>query len=602
VDAVSAGVDIVAEVGFSVAPGSALGIVGESGSGKTTLALGLLGYARPGTRLVSGSVRVGGVDLLALGEEELRAARGRLISFVPQNPSTALAPSMRVGRQVTEMLELHRPGADVTEPLRTAWEGAQLPVEEEFLRRYPHQLSGGQQQRVSIAMALACEPAVVVMDEPTTGLDVITQARLLEVIRALRSSRDAIIVYVSHDLGVVRNLVDRVAVMYGGRLVEEAAVDDLFRQPQHPYTRRLIEAVPRVGRTATRLRGIAGSAVEPWNRPAGCPFAPRCEYRSERCDAEMPPPEPVLGAQHVVRCWHVDEVRAPGLFGANGARRPAPTARDEPLLAVRDLHAGYRQRRAEGTRGHVWVDAVAGVSFDVQASTCLAVVGESGSGKTTLARCLAGLHPPSSGEMRFAGEPLAPLARKRDTALRRRVQIVFQNPDASLNPSTPVGAIVRRPLRQFFSLGRKQEQQRVAELLERVRLPAGIASRMPRELSGGQQQRVSIARALAAQPDLLICDEVTSALDVSVQANLLDLLDELRESLAMAMIFISHDLAVVRSISDDVIVMREGAVREAGARNDLFDEPRDGYTRELLTASPDLRDDDYPSAVSAVRP
>jgi peptide/nickel transport system ATP-binding protein len=604
VDAVAAGVDIVDEVGFSVAPGSALGIVGESGSGKTTVALALLGYARPGTRVVSGGVRVDGLDMLALDEERLRSARGRLISFVPQNPATALAPSMRVGRQVEEMLELHRPGSDATAMLKAAWEGAQLPHDEEFLRRYPHQLSGGQQQRVSIAMALACEPSVVVMDEPTTGLDVITQARLLDVIRDLRSSRDAIIVYVSHDLGVVRNLVDRVAVMYGGRLVEEAQVDDLFRRPQHPYTQRLLEAVPRVRRTTTRLRGIAGSAVEPWNRPAGCPFAPRCGYRVARCDSAMPAPEPVPGAAHVVRCWRTDDVRAATLRRSAGEPSPAialpgsaPPPSDGPLLEVRDLWATYKQRRGSG--GAVRVNAVAGVSFDVAAGACLAVVGESGSGKTTLARCLAGLHAPLSGAIRFAGQPLAPLARRRDLAVRRRLQIVFQNPEASLNPTMTVGAIVRRPLRQFFSLGRAEEQQRVADLLERVRLPAEIAARMPRELSGGQQQRVSIARALAAEPDLLICDEVTSALDVSVQANLLELLAGIRASLAMAMVFISHDLAVVRSISDDVVVMRAGEIREAGPRDDLFGRPGDGYTRQLLLASPDLRDEDYPAALDA---
>jgi peptide/nickel transport system ATP-binding protein len=594
VDAIGARVDIVSDVAFSVPPGMALGIVGESGSGKTTVAMALLGFTRPGTRLVSGAVRIGDVDLLALDDSELRARRGSLISFVPQNPSKALSPGMRVRRQLDEMQEVHRPDAVSTaELLGAAWAGAQLPAGEEFAHRYPHQLSGGQQQRLTIAMALLCEPSVIVMDEPTTGLDVITQARLLEVIRELRARRDAIIVYVSHDLGVIRNLVDRVAVMYGGRLVEEGPVDELFREPRHPYTRRLLEAIPRVHRRGAGLRGIPGSAVEPWRRPPGCPFAPRCEFRVERCDAEMPPVELAGDRRRLVRCWRWGElVAAPTAVPARRAVRSS--VGDSALLSVRELVAGYAARRRYRWQQRAWTPAVDGVSFDVPAGACVAVVGESGSGKTTLGRCLAGLHAPRSGEIRFDGHPLAALARKRDIANRRRIQIVFQDPDSSLNPSMTVGTIVRRPLRQFFELGPREARVRVGELLEQLHLPATMASRLPRELSGGEKQRVALARALAAKPDLLICDEVTSALDVAVQANIIELLAELRATTGMAMIFISHDLAVVRTISDEVIVMRDGGLREWAAREELFANPRDPYTRELLAAIPDLRDDDYP--------
>jgi peptide/nickel transport system ATP-binding protein len=599
VDATDSQVDIVADVSFEVSAGEAIGLVGESGSGKTTVAMALLGFSRRGTSVVQGSVFVDGMDLLSLDDSSLRAQRGKLISFVPQNPAKALSPAMRIGRQVAEMHEIHRTGSR-DDALAAAWGGAQLTYSPEYAARYPHELSGGQMQRVAIAMALVSEPSVIVMDEPTTGLDVNTQARLLDVIRALRSERQTTIVYVSHDLAVVRNLVDRVAVMYGGRVVEEAAVDDLFRAPAHPYTRRLLEAIPRIHHRTESLRGIPGTAVEPWNRPQGCPFAQRCEFRIDRCDTDMPPVESVGDSRHSVRCWVWRDLAARGRAGSERpamvtAERLTPVAAaGQSLLTVRDLHAGYSGRRPSPWRARAWVPAVSGATFDVRAGECLAVVGESGSGKTTLGRCLAGLHAPRTGEMEFVGVSLASLARERAPAIRRRIQIVFQDPDSSLNPSMTVGSLVRRPLKQFFQLSRREEMARVSELLETIRLPASMASRLPRELSGGEKQRVALARALAAQPDLLICDEVTSALDVAVQANILELLAELRAATGMGIIFITHDLAVVRAISDRVIVMHGGELRETADREELFASPRDSYTRELLAAVPDLRPDDYP--------
>ncbi len=568
--------------------------------------MALLGFARRGTRIASGSVAIAGTDLLALDDQTLRKRRGGLISFVPQNPARALSPSMRIGQQLEEMQEVHRPDVtDRVEFIRNAWAAAQLDYTPEFARRYPHELSGGQMQRVAIAMALVCQPAVIVMDEPTTGLDVNTQAKLLDVIREVRLQRDTIIVYVSHDLGVVRNLVDRVAVMYGGRLVEEGAVDDLFREPRHPYTRRLLEAIPRVkGHRVGGLRGIPGSAVEPLNRPPGCPFAPRCDFRIEPCDNEMPEPEVAGEGNRTVCCWRWNDLNVSGVGPEEHALRAVGLIREvsrgakhgpeRPLLTVRDLVAGYDGRRPSPWRRREWIPAVAGLSFEVAAGTCLAVVGESGSGKTTVARCLAGLHAPRAGEIAIDGVPLAALARARDVVIRRRIQIVFQDPDSSLNPSMTVASIIRRPLRQFFDLSRSEEALRVSELLARMRLPASVGVRLPRELSGGEKQRVALARALAAGPDLLICDEVTSALDVAVQANILELLGELRVETGMAMIFVSHDLAVVRTISDRVMVMSHGEVREVAARDELFLHPRDSYTRELLGAIPGLRDDDYP--------
>jgi len=589
-------IEIVSDVSLEVPASATLGLVGESGCGKTTVAMALLGFARPGTSITAGSVQVGGRDILSLAEPDLRRTRGRVISYVPQNPARALSPGMTVGDQLEEMLD---PDASATErkaALRSAWEGAQLPFNPEMLARYPHQLSGGQQQRVAIAMALVCEPKVIVMDEPTTGLDVLTQDRLIDVIIGLREQRTVSIVYVSHDLGVVRNLVDAVAVMYGGRVVETGPVDDIFRDPAHPYTRRLLEAVPRVGTDTRELRGIPGSAVEPWNRPTGCPFAPRCDIRIERCELEMPPSEPARGsAARQVSCWRAGEEFAGSRDHASAAVAVQPSvARSRAVLEVSHLVAAYRGRRLGVGKGREPSIAVRGISFSLSVGECLAVVGESGSGKTTLGRCLAGLHRPLSGELRFDAQPLGALAQDRPADVRRRIQLVFQDPDSSLNPHMSIGRIVRRPLRQFFHHSRGDETARVNELLEQVHLPKSVAHRMPRELSGGEKQRVAIARALAADPELLICDEITSALDVAVQASILELLKELREERALALLFISHDLAVVRSISDRVLVLRSGEIVELAARESLFHSPDAPYSKELLAAVPDLRPGDYP--------
>ena len=590
-------VEIVSDVSFTVPQSATLGIVGESGCGKTTVAMALLGFARPGTRIAAGSVVVGGRDLLSVNAADLRRARGREISFVPQNPARALSPGMPVGRQLSEMIDSRASTAEREASLRSAWEGAQLPFTGEMLGRYPHQLSGGQQQRVAIAMALVCEPRVIVMDEPTTGLDVLTQDRLLDVIVGLRKSRTVSIVYVSHDLGVVRNVVDEVAVMYGGRVVEIGPVDDIFRDPHHPYTRRLLEAIPRARSDTRRLRGIPGSAVEPWDKPPGCPFAPRCDIRIAKCDLEMPPlqvlPESV---DRQVSCWRATEsIAAPHVDEGSATAVGGPASSSPPILEVSELVAAYRGKRLGIGRGRTNNIALRGASFSLPAGSCLAVVGESGSGKSTLGRCLAGLHQPLSGELRYSGQPLSPLAQDRPPGVRRRIQLVFQDPDSSLNPHMSIARIVRRPLRQFFELSRAEEIARVAELLEQVHLPTSVLGRSPRELSGGEKQRVAIARALAAEPELLICDEVTSALDVAVQASILELLTELRQANALAMLFISHDLAVVRTISDRVLVLRDGEIVELADRGPLFSAPRTAYTRELLDAVPDLRVGDYPA-------
>lgn len=590
--------DVVSNISFRCRPGEAIGIVGESGSGKTTVGLALLGYTRPGMSIRSGRVFIDGTDVLSLPPDQATRFRGRTISYVPQEPAKALSPAMRVGRQIAEMLDGQvADGPTRRERVEAACEAAQLPFDAEMLRRYPHELSGGQQQRVAIAMALAAGPRVVVMDEPTTGLDVMVQSRLLDVIRRIRATTGTSIVYISHDLGVVRSLVDRVVVLYGGRSVEEGAVDEIFRSPAHPYTRRLIAAVPRVDGPRLRLRGIPGSAPQPSSRVPGCPFAPRCGLATTQCEHQMPPATATPTGH--VRCWRAG-VPDPELTDAVTADRPAahrippsaPAAGE--LLTLTDLRAGYRRKISllRGARDTTSI-AVAGLSLRVDDGECVALVGESGSGKTTIARCIAGLHRWTSGQMTFAGGPVPADPRKRGSSLRRSIQMVFQDPDGSLNPQMQVSELIGRPLKRNFNLAPQERIKRTAELLDLVHLPGSYLRRYPGELSGGEKQRVALARALAARPRLLVCDEITSALDVAVQASILELLLELRAELAMAILFISHDLAVVRAISDRVVVLRAGVVRESRGTDELFAAPGDPYTSELLAAVPDLPPGDY---------
>ncbi len=598
VDAVDAGRDIIAGIDFRLDRGKTLGIVGESGSGKTTVALALLGVARPGTAFAAGRVLIADVDMVSAPERRRASVRGHRIAYVPQSPGTALSPGQRVGRQLVEIVQTHiRAEVDVPGRVRRAFAAAQLPADDNFLRRYPHELSGGQQQRVCIAMALVCDPDVVVMDEPTTGLDVTTQAHLLEEVKALGKRLRMAIVYISHDLGVVRSIADRVIVLYGGRIVEEAAVDDLFTSPRHPYTRRLLESIPRVDAGRMLPRGIPGTAVGPLNRPAGCPFSARCEFVVEACLHELPALETVDG--HSTRCirWR-ESFAAPQIVQQLPTNRSVAVDDAGDLLRIENLVARYGQR-GFGRRGGK-VSAVRGVSFGVVRGRCLGIVGESGSGKSTLLRCVAGLHEQQDGELLFDGTPLEAHARSRAKSVRRRIQLIPQNPDASLNPFYCIGAIVGRPLRQFFGLHGEEQRRRVSELLDRVRLSAAFVERMPSELSGGEKQRVAIARALAAEPELLLCDEVTSALDVAVQAGILGLLDSLRSDLGMTMLFVSHDLAVVRSICDDIAVMRDGVIVEKRPTDELFEAPCDEYTRQLLGAIPRLNPGDYPAARGAI--
>jgi peptide/nickel transport system ATP-binding protein len=573
----SSGEPIVEDVSFQLEPGKVLGLVGESGSGKTTTALALLGYTRPGVRIAAGTVSVGGRALTGLPEKELRRLRGQLIAYVPQDPASSLNPSVRVGDQVADMLRTHAPDRDVDHEVTRTLELVQLPSTREFRRRFPHQLSGGQQQRIAIAAALVCRPGVVVLDEPTTGLDVVTQSHLLAEIGLLRKEMELAIVYVSHDLAVVASLADEIAVMYAGRIVEEGPTAGILTTPRHPYSWGLLSSVPDP-HEPRRLRSISGVAVGVGDRPNGCAFAPRCPQRVAGCVQAMPPLGRVQ-AEWRVRCFEWQ--RTPPLSPAARAAARLGAGRLPPVLGVEGLRAEHRGRDSITV-------AARDVSFAISPGECLALVGESGSGKTTIARCIAGLHAPTRGRILLDGTSLAPLAGRRPREARRRIQIVFQNPNDSLNPRHLVGDTIARPARVLLNLSRKEARETVGELLERVRLPAGLASRFPPELSGGERQRVAIARALAAHPDLVVCDEITSALDVSVQAAVLELLATLRAELGLALLFITHDLGVVSCVADRVLVLEDGVLCEEGPVGPLLSRPQHQYTRRLVAAAPSL--------------
>jgi peptide/nickel transport system ATP-binding protein len=566
---------VVDDVSFAVAPGEVFGLVGESGCGKSTIALQLLGYRPPAMRTDLGKVLFESHDLLSLDRPGLDRLRGARIAFVPQNPTTALNPGIRVGGQIDEILAAHpgddRPGS--FERARALFDLVGLPASADFLRRYPHQLSGGQQQRVCIAMALACDPAFVVLDEPTTGLDVTTQEQIVSLLIDLRVRLGTSMLYVTHDLGLLSQIADRVGVMYAGRMVEIAPTTELFSDPKHPYTQGLIGSLPRIedlsGRTVRPLRGL----LQRNELPPGCPFAPRCDWAIPRCASEKQALLPA-GPNRQVACWHWPEIVVPADDRPDVARDVEVTAKD--LLTVSNLSVVYGHHTSGFT-------AVRDISLNIREGETLALVGESGSGKTTVARAVAGLVAPTQGRIALSGKDLASLVKARSAEDRRLIQFVFQNPDASLNPRARIRRTLARPLQFFF--GRKTLAPVFAALSD-VKLDAGYAERFPDELSGGERQRVAIARGLVAEPSLLLCDEILSALDVSVQASIVALLQRLKADRGIAMLFISHDLAVVRMLADRVCVLFRGDIMEMGPRDRIFAPPFHPYTHSLLEAVP----------------
>jgi peptide/nickel transport system ATP-binding protein len=583
-------VHAVRGVSLAVPPARIFGLVGESGSGKSTVAQAAMGALR-GRAHVQGEVRYRGTNLLDQPAGALRRLWGRRLAMVFQDPTSTLNPVLTVGEQLVEVLREHESLStrQAEERARALFAAVRLPRPGDITRRYPHQLSGGQQQRVSIAIALACDPDVLILDEPTTGLDVTTEARILDLVESLRQRSRAAILYISHNLGVIHRLCDDVAVMYAGEVVEQGPARPLFARPRHPYTLALLECLPRVDAPpASRLLpAIEGSLPDPTGATDHCLFAPRCRMATERCRAEHPGWVATAPA-HLSRCFYADAVPPPAGRAGGTVARPVTPPASRPLLEVDGILHHYRSGGGVLGWGAGVVRALDGVSLAVPVGQTLAVVGESGSGKTTLARAVVGLLRPTAGRIRLDGTtlPRRPGAWRR--ALRRRLQIVFQNPDLTLNPRRTILEAVARPLELFALTDRRRRRADAKRLLEAVGLGERYLDVLPSQISGGQRQRVAIARAFACRPDLVVCDEPTSALDVSVQATVLNLLAGLQAREHSSYLFISHDLSVVRHIADRVAVLYLGHVCEIGPTEDVFAPPYHPYTETLLDAVPSL--------------
>ncbi|MBV9783949.1 MAG: ABC transporter ATP-binding protein [Acidisphaera sp.] len=579
-------VPAVTGVSLAIDEGEAVGLVGESGCGKSTLAMAILGHLGGRGAVVGGEIRFAGRALAGMSPDEIRRMRGRGIGIVYQEAMAALNPSMRIGAQLTETLIVHRgTSRDAARKAAIATLAeVKLPDPERVMDAYPHQLSGGQQQRVVIAMALLPEPRLLLLDEPTTALDVTVEAGIIDLLNGLRRSRGTAMLFISHNLGLVGQLCERVAVMYSGELVETGSVADMFATPRHPYTMGLFSCIPRpdLPRREQHLTPIRGQVSPPNARPPGCIFAPRCDwFQAGRCDAVRVPLEAVdLASDARVRCLRWREI-APEPRPAWEAL--ATGAAEQTILAVSRLDKTYQLRS-----GGAVVRANQQLSFDVPRGRTLAVVGESGCGKSTFANVLMGLTSATAGEIRFETTDLAKLPLDRRPALLLRdLQMVFQNPDETLNPCYSVGRQIGRAVRKLgVERDRAGVQARVRALLGLTRLPAAFASRRPRQLSGGQKQRVGIARAFAGTPKLVVADEPVSALDVSVQAAITELLRDIQRNQDTTLVIISHDLGFVRYIADRVVVMYLGQVMEAGSAEEVFAPPYHPYTEALLSAAP----------------
>lgn len=582
-------VNVLRGVSLVIRRGGALGLVGESGSGKSTLGMALLGHLRAGSRVQAGTVRFESVDPFDLTPEELQALRGGRIALIPQNAGESLTPTMRVGAQIVEAVRFNRGlvGAEARDLAVELLGQVRLPQPEEMFTRYPHELSGGQQQRVAVAKALAGEPELLVLDEPTTGLDVTTEAHLLDLLAEIVAQMDTAMLYISHDLGIIARVSDHVAVMYAGEIVEVATVADIFTQPTHPYTRGLLSSIPRL-----TLVGIPsampGQPPAPGEHGAGCSFTPRCPFADETCETVAPALGEGAQPGQLVRCHHWQKVVETKFSQElkEVFHKAVHEVEPEPDVELADLEITYARRGLiQRLRGVPEPPAtVSDITLTVHKGETLALVGESGSGKTTIVRTIAGLLPPRNGRLKFEDFDLNVSVDRRPLALRQRIQLIFQNPDSSLNPRHTVAEILDQPLRLYFNLTQGQRRERSIKLLEWVRLGPHYRLRYPGQMSGGEKQRVAIARAFAAEPQLVLCDEVTSALDVSVQAAVLDLLADLQAERGVTYIFITHDLALVHAFADRVAVLYQGRLCEVGSVNQIYAPPLHPYTETLLGA------------------
>jgi peptide/nickel transport system ATP-binding protein len=603
-------VHAIRNLSFTLQPGETLGIVGESGSGKSTVGLAILGLLPKNAR-VTGSVRAKGRELIGLSEQSLSQVRGSTIAYIPQDPLSSLNPAFRVGWQVAEAIwtrqdvskeQAHKRAVELLEQVG-------IPHAEDRAQAYPHEFSGGMRQRVVIAMAMANDPEVILADEPTTALDVTIQAQVLEALKAARDQTHASVILITHDLGVVAGMADRVMVMYAGKAVETAPSDEAFYHPRMPYTLGLLGSLPRLDVDGGGpLRPIPGSPPSLVNMGPGCPFRPRCPLAYDRCETEEPPLAPVA-VEHAAACHRSAELAGVGteLYAptwadtADWADAPDPVlsaaahngaaaagaAGDGLVIEVTNLVKHFPIRGGGLVRHQVGeAHAVCGVSFELHRGETLGLVGESGCGKSTTARTVLQLLKATSGSVKFDDQELTTQTRRELRPLRQQLQVVFQDPYASLDPRMPVGEIVAEPLHIHGRWSRENGPKEVSELFRMVGLNPEHRNRYPHEFSGGQRQRVGIARALALKPEVLVMDEPVSALDVSIQAGIVNLLEELQDRLGLSYLLIAHDLSVIRHICDRVAVMYLGKIVEIGTRTDVYDRPTHPYTQALLSAVP----------------
>jgi len=595
----------VRDVTFDIHRGETVGIVGESGCGKSTLAYGLVNYLGRNGRIAKGAIEFQGESLVGRSEEELRLLRGDRIAMVYQDPMTSLNPVLRVGEQMAEVLTVHQ-GTNEKEALNYCEEMlamVNMPDPANVLQRYPHQISGGQQQRVVIAMAMLNNPALLIMDEPTTALDVTVEATVLDLVNSLRRDFDTAILLISHNMGVIARVSDQVGVMYAGELIEMAPVQQIFENPQHPYTQGLIRCLPKLGRSKedSMLYPIRGRVPAPNDLPPGCLFEPRCNYARPAC-SESRLELRQISAIHSTRCLFSEEIDPstwtppaedilPDIRSKSSTKDEGDDGVVDTILKVHNLQTFYENRGNSvlslvGLGRKQYVKAVDDVSFDVFKGKSLGIVGESGCGKSTLIKTLIGLEAKTGGEAEFMTFDIGDKVQKRELELIQELQMVFQNPDSTMNPSYTVGTQIERPLRRFGTVPKDQLRDEVVRLLRAVKLDEYYYDRLPRQLSGGEKQRIGIARALAGRPDLVLCDEPVSALDVSVQAAVINLLLEIQDEFDTTMIMIAHDLSVVRFFSDYVAVMYLGQIMEIGPSEQIYAPPYHPYTEALLSAVP----------------
>ncbi|WP_342430955.1 dipeptide ABC transporter ATP-binding protein [Neobacillus sp. FSL H8-0543] len=584
-------------ISFHINKGETVAIVGESGSGKSVTAMSILRLLEKSGKISSGRVLLNDINLNDLTDEEIRKVRGKEIAMIFQDPMSCLDPVYTIGDQIIEAIKIHEdlPKKEYHSRAVELLQLVGLPDAKERMSIYPHQLSGGQRQRVMIAIALACRPNLLIADEPTTALDVTVQAQIMELLKNLQTEFGTAIILVTHDLGIVAEMADRVVVVYAGQVVEQSNVIELFKKPEHPYTEALLRSIPKIETNKNeRLLAIKGSVPSLKDMPTGCRFHPRCQYASDICRQEEPPLIN-LGDSHFSKCWMKDENQ---MFALRNSYQPDDDVvemietplieknRNKVVLEVKGLKKYFPITKGIFSRTVGFVRAVDGVSFDIYEGETLGLVGESGCGKSTAGRLITGLLKSTEGSVDFAGQNISRIDRQSLKKVRQRIQFVFQDPFSSLNPRMTIEDIIGEPLEVHGLAKGKRKYDRIIELLETVGLKRDDIQKFPHQFSGGQRQRIGIARALATEPDLLICDEAVSALDVSIQAQILNLLKNLQQKMGLSYLFISHDLNVVKYISDRVSVMYLGEIVEIADSEVLFQNPLHPYSQALISAVP----------------